>query len=100
MRPHPGGNTWGRKSMRQKLEGFSRYIPGAVFFILGLLVIVFPMLLVVLFSATLILIGMAAIFVAHRLRKWQGAAEWKMDWQAVNSLWGEKLQRVFIYRRS
>jgi hypothetical protein len=86
--------------MKQKLQGFSGYIPGAVFIILGLLLIVFPMLLVVFFSATFILIGMAAVFVAHGLRRRQGTSGWKVSGQAVNSLWGERLQRVFIYRRS
>ena len=85
--------------MRKRLEGFSGYIPGVVFVILGILVISFPMLLVLFFSTILIMIGLSAIFVAHSVRKWQGTPEWKMDWQALDPRWGERLRRVFIYRR-
>jgi hypothetical protein len=85
--------------MSRRLEGFSGYMPGVVLIILGVLVILFPMLLVAFFSAILIMIGLSAILVVHRLKKWQGAPEWKMDWQTGDGPWGERLQRLFIYKR-
>jgi hypothetical protein len=85
--------------MKNRIGDFSGYVPGVGFVILGLLVVFFPMLLVGLFSAVLILMGVTAIAIAHRLRKWRRIPDWTMDWDNVGPLEGEGLQRVFIYRR-
>ena len=85
--------------MKKGIKKFSPYAPGALFVILGILVVFFPMLLVSLFSAGLILIGITAISVAHRLRKWQRNSHWTVNWEPVDPHVGEWLQRVFVYRR-
>ena len=85
--------------MREKMREYSFYLPGATFIMLGLLVVFFPMLLVALFSAALILIGIAAISIAHRLRKLRRDAERTVVWEPVDPHVGEWLQRMFVYRR-
>jgi hypothetical protein len=81
------------------MSGFSLYIPGATLIILGLLVIMFPMLLVALFSAGLMLIGIIAISVANRLRRSPNDAHWNVVWDRVDRNAREWPQRVFLYRR-
>lgn len=85
--------------MKEGTRGFSLYLPGAIFIVLGILVVLFPMLLVGLFSAGLILIGITAISVAHRLKKWQRNSHWTMDWERVDPFMGEWRNRVFVRRR-
>ena len=85
--------------MKEGTRGFSLYLPGAIFIVLGILVVLFPMLLVGLFSAGLILIGITAISVAHRLKKWQRNSHWAMDWEGVDPFMGEWRNRVFVRRR-
>jgi hypothetical protein len=85
--------------MKEKMRGFSLYLPGATFITLGLLVVFFPMLLVALFSAALILIGVTAISIAHRLRKLRQGSEWTVAWESVDPFVGDRFERVFLYRR-
>ena len=85
--------------MKEKMRGFSLYLPGATFIMLGLLVVFFPMLLVALFSAALILIGVTAISIAHRLRKLRRESEWTVVWEPVEPFVGDWFDRVFLYRR-
>ncbi len=85
--------------MKKGMKGFSLYLPGAIFIMLGILVVFFPMLLVGLFSAGLIVLGITAISVAHHLRKWQRNSHWTVAWEPVDAQVGEWLQRVFVYRR-
>lgn len=85
--------------MKERIRELSFYIPGATLMILGFLVVLFPMLLVALFSAGLILVGMTAIFAAHKLRRLRRESQWTMVWEPVDPIMGEGLQRVFLYRR-
>ena len=85
--------------MKRKWRGFSLYLPGTIFLVLGILVVLFPMLLVALISAGLLLIGFMGISVAHRLRKLRQGAEWTVVWEPVEPFVGEWLDRVFLYRR-
>ena len=85
--------------MKESVKGFSLYLPGAIFIMLGILVVFFPMLLVGLFSAGLIVLGITTTSVAHHLRKWQRNSHWTVAWEPVDPHAGESLKRVFIYRR-
>lgn len=85
--------------MKERMNRFSLYVPGATFIILGFLVVVFPMLLVALFSAALILLGITAISLAHRLRKLQRNSEWSMFQEPMNRTADESWQRVYVHRR-
>ena len=85
--------------MKQSTKGFTLYLPGAIFIMLGILVVLFPILLVGLFSAALIVLGITAISVAHRLKKWQRNSHWTVAWEPVDPYVGDWLQRVFVYRR-
>lgn len=85
--------------MKEGVKGFSLYVPGAIFIMLGILVVFFPMLLVGLFSAGLIILGITAISVAHHLRKWQRNSHWTVAWEPVDPHVEELLQRVFVYGR-
>ena len=85
--------------MKEDIKGFSIYLPGAILVMLGILVVLFPMLLVGLFSASLIVLGITAISVAYRLRKWQRNSHWTVAWEPVDPYGGDWLQRVFVYRR-
>ena len=85
--------------MKEGIKGFLVYLPGAIFIMLGVLVVLFPMLLVGLFSAGLIVLGITAISVAHQLRKWQRNSHWTVTREPVDSYAGEWLHRVFVHRR-
>jgi hypothetical protein len=85
--------------MKEGITGFSLYLPGALFVILGILVVFFPMLLVGLFSAGLIVIGITAISVAHHLRKNHRHSHWRVNWEHVNPSVEEWKHRVFVHRR-
>jgi hypothetical protein len=85
--------------MKERIRELSFYLPGATLMILGFLIVFFPMLLVALFSAGLILIGMTAISAGHRIRKLRRESQWTMVWEPVDPMMGESLQRVFLYRR-
>ena len=85
--------------MKKGIKGFSPYVPGAIFIMLGILVVLFPMLLVGLFSAGLILIGITAIYVAHHLRKHHRNSHWKVNWEPVDPFVKEWQNRVFVRRR-
>ena len=85
--------------MKNSLRQFLLYLPGAIFIMLGILVVFYPMLLVGLFSAGLIFIGITAISVAHQLRKLQRDSHWTVTWEPVDSYVGNWLHRVFVHRR-
>ena len=85
--------------MKEGIKALSFYLPGVIFIMLGILVVLFPMLLVGLFSAGLIVVGMIAISVAHRLRKWQRHSHWTVAWEPVDPHVEEWLHRVFVHRR-
>lgn len=85
--------------MKERIKGFSLYVPGALFVVLGILVVLFPILLVGLFSAGLILIGVTAISVAHQLRKYHRSSLRTVHWEQVDSFLEEWPHRVFVHRR-
>lgn len=85
--------------MRESMKGFSLYVPGIIFITLGLLVVLFPMLLVALFSAILILVGITGISLGHRLRKIQRRTGSTMDREYVDPATARWGQRIFVYRR-
>jgi hypothetical protein len=82
--------------MSKRLKAFSLYLPGTILIMLGILVVFFPMLLVALISACLLLLGLTAISVAHRLHR---RGEWTIVWEPVEPFFGEWFDRVFLYRR-
>jgi hypothetical protein len=85
--------------MSKRWKEFSLYVPGTVFITLGILVVLFPMILVALISAGFLLIGFTAMLVAHRLRKLRQGGERAVVWEPVEPFFGEWFDRVFIYRR-
>ena len=85
--------------MKEGIKGFSAYLPGAILVMLGVLVVFFPMLLVGLFSAGLIVLGITAISVAHRLKKYQSNSHWTVHWEEVDSFVEKWPHRVFVNRR-
>ena len=85
--------------MKGKFKELSIYIPGATFIMLGLVVLFFPMLLVALFSAALMLVGITAISVAHGLRGSTKDGRWNVVWERIDPSAGDWPQRVFLYRR-
>ena len=85
--------------MKEGIKEFSVYLPGAIFVMLGILVVFFPMFLVGLFSAALILIGITAISVAHQLRKYQRNVRRTVHSEYVNPFVKEWPHRMFVHRR-
>ena len=51
--------------MKENIKGLSFYLPGSIFIMLGILVVLFPMLLVGLFSVGLILLGIIATLLQY-----------------------------------
>jgi len=85
--------------MKNGMKEFSLYLPGAIFIMLGILVVLFPMLLVGLFSAGLIVLGITAISVAHRLKKYHSNSHWTVHWKEVDSFVEKWPHGVFVNRR-
>ena len=85
--------------MKEGIKGFSLYVPGALFLILGILVVFFPMLLVGLFSAGLIVVGITSISVAHHLRKRHRNSHWTVNWEDVDPFVRDWQHRVLVRRR-
>ena len=85
--------------MNGRWKGFSLYIPGTIFIMLGILLIFFPMILVAFISAGLILMGLMAVSLAHRLKKLRQGGEWTVVWEPVDPFVKEWFDRVFLYRR-
>lgn len=85
--------------MSKRWKGFSLYLPGTIFIMLGLLVIFFPMLLVALISASLILLGLMAVSIAYRVRRLRQRGEWTITWEPVEPFVGDWFGRAFLYRR-
>ena len=55
------------------------YIPGAVIVLIGLLIVVFPQILVALVAALIISIGVGALFIGHQMRKTERAVQTGYD---------------------
>jgi len=85
--------------MNTNWKDLSLYLPGVILIILGVLVVAFPMLLVALISAGLVLIGIAAITMAHQLRQLNRRSHWTVDWEPVDRTGSDWLHRLFVYRR-
>ena len=56
---------------RITMNRISYYIPGGLLVFLGLLIVVFPEILVALVAAVVIFIGAGALFFGHQMRKAQ-----------------------------
>ena len=85
--------------MSRRWNEFLLYLPGVIFITFGILVVLFPMLLVALISAVFLLVGIVAISVAHRLRKLRQGGEWTGLRGPAEPSFGAWFDRVFIYRR-
>jgi hypothetical protein len=80
-------------------KAFYLYLPGTILILLGILVVFFPMLLVALISASLILLGFMAILVAHSLKELRHRGEWTVAWEPVEPFFGKWFDRVLLYRQ-
>jgi len=85
--------------MNTKWKDISLYLPGVILIVLGILVVAFPMLLVALISAGLILIGISAITMVHQLRQLNRHSYWTVNWEPVDRTGSDWFQRMFVRRR-
>jgi hypothetical protein len=86
-------------AMKESIKGLSLYVPGALFVMFGILVVFFPILLVGLFSAGLIVLGITALSVAHHLRRYQRNSHWTVKWEQVDPFVEKWQHRVFVQGR-
>ena len=59
--------------MQKNLRDMTRYMPGVVLILSGVLIVAFPMLLIAFVSGLLILGGVMAIAIAYRVKRFQDA---------------------------
>jgi uncharacterized membrane protein HdeD (DUF308 family) len=59
--------------MQKQSKDMTRYLPGAILILSGVLIVAFPMLLVAFVSGLLILGGIVAIAIAHKVKRFQDA---------------------------
>jgi uncharacterized membrane protein HdeD (DUF308 family) len=59
--------------MQNHSKDMTRYLPGAILILSGVLVVAFPMLLVAFVSGLLILGGIVAIAIAHKVKRFHDA---------------------------
>jgi uncharacterized membrane protein HdeD (DUF308 family) len=60
--------------MKKTSRGITRYIPGVILILSGLVIVAFPMLLVAFVSALLILGGIMAIAIACKVKRLKDGA--------------------------
>ena len=59
--------------MQKNTRDMTRYLPGAILILSGVLIVAFPMLLVAFVSGLLILGGVMAIVIANKVKRFQDA---------------------------
>jgi hypothetical protein len=73
----------------------TRYLPGAILILSGVLIVAFPMLLVAFVSGLLILGGVMAIVVAHKVKRFQDATERPHDSETFSGSFWDHTEKVF-----
>jgi hypothetical protein len=72
-----------------------RYLPGAVLILSGIMIVAFPMLLVAFISGLLILGGIMAIAVAHKIKGLQDATRRFNDSEHFHGSFWDQREKVF-----
>ncbi|MBW2072244.1 MAG: hypothetical protein JRI89_13450 [Deltaproteobacteria bacterium] len=86
--------------MKERIQQYLPYMPGAMLILIGFVIILFPMLLVVFISSVLVLAGIAAISLAHHRRQWLRHYDWRVSWDSpFEQDFADSLQRLFLWQR-
>ncbi len=80
--------------MQKKQGELTRYLPGAVLILSGVVIVAFPMLLVAFVSALLILGGIVAIAIAYRVKRFQDEAGRLNDSEPFDGSFWNQAERV------
>ncbi len=77
-------------------QNFRFYLPGALLIFLGILFALYPMLFVFLLSAFLIITGLGALVLAHRLRRINRDLKASFEWMPYHPQWWRSFEREFF----
>jgi hypothetical protein len=77
-------------------QGFRFYLPGAFLIFLGVLFALFPMFFVLLLSAFLVVTGIGALVLAHRLRRINRDLRESFEWMPYHPQWWRSFEREFF----
>ena len=81
--------------MTGKTRDMTRYLPGAILILSGVLIVAFPMLLVAFVSGLLILGGVMAIAVAYKIKRFQDATGRLQDSEPFHGSFWNQGEKVF-----
>ena len=81
--------------MQKNARDMTRYLPGAILILSGVLIVAFPMLLVAFVSGLLILGGVMAIAIAHKVKRFQGATGCLHDSEPFHGSFWDQAEKVF-----
>jgi hypothetical protein len=73
----------------------TRYLPGTILVLSGVLIVAFPMLLVAFVSGLLILGGVMAIAVAHKIKRFQDTTKRFHDSEPFHGSFWNQSEKVF-----
>jgi hypothetical protein len=76
-------------------KDMTRYIPGAILILSGVLIVAFPMLLVAFVSGLLILGGVMAIAIAYRVKRFQDATGRLRESESFHGSFWNHTEKVF-----
>jgi len=83
------------KTVQKNPRNVTRYLPGAILILSGVLIVAFPMLLVAFVSGLLILGGVMAIAITHRVKRFQDATGCLHDSEPFDGSFWNQAERVF-----
>jgi hypothetical protein len=81
--------------MQKNPRDMTRYLPGAVLILSGVMIVAFPMLLVAFVSGLLILGGVMAIAIAHKIKRFQDTTGRFHDSETFHGSFWNQSEKVF-----
>jgi hypothetical protein len=81
--------------MQKNPRDMTRYLPGAILILSGVLIVAFPMLLVAFVSGLLILGGVMAIVIANKVKRFQDATGRLHDSEPFQGSFWNQTEKVF-----
>jgi hypothetical protein len=79
----------------RRTRDMTRYLPGSILILSGVLIVAFPMLLVAFVSGLLILGGVMAIAIVYKIKRFQDTTGRFHDSEAFHGSFWKQNERVF-----
>ena len=84
--------------MKNRLKEMTRYMPGLIFILMGVMIVAFPMLLVAFVSAFLVMVGIIAIALAYHMKRVEKEMNHMFDGKPFERSFWHRTQEIFCRR--